>query len=123
MKLEAWQENLLEVLEIVSDISLQERAWINRERFLPDPTELICQIFDNSALFESDERSQKLIQLFSKEAQDNLIYLDQLERQIDVDLYTVNPEELLKNESWIRFAHHCKITRDSLIKSLESNRN
>ena len=54
MEREPWHDSLLESLEVLADIPLQVRIWVEGDTtvFVESPTELVCQVFDDSAILE-----------------------------------------------------------------------
>lgn len=95
--MEAWQAAFIESLEQASDIERQRRAWTAHSHDVPDPTELMCQIFDDSAVGDFLEEGP----VFSEAADASLRRLSSLADRVDLHL---PPDALLASEVWIEFA-------------------
>jgi len=106
MKKEPWHDNLLESLEILSNIPLQRRVWVDGDFdicYIISPAELICQVFD----FCFPEDIQKDTELISPTADLVLreIYKITCLRKLDLDR---TPEDLLSDPEWIRVSQLAK---------------
>ena len=97
MKLEPWHESLIESLSWASDIDLQRREWTdNFALTVGTPTELVCQIFDDSGVGD-------LLELgfaFSDDIDGVLRRMSSLVPEIDLEQ---SPESLLMDLKWKNF--------------------
>lgn len=82
MRLEPWQQMVLDTLYELSDASFQERAWLHcSDDEVSSPTETVNQLFDDSGLSELLERGI----VFSENADSALKQLSQLIDTIDFE--------------------------------------
>lgn len=107
-----WQAAFIESLEAASDIDRQRVAWVDRTGpFFPDPVELICQIFDDSAI--EDLMAKGVV--FSETTDAAIRRLDALVEGLILDQ---KPKQLLASEDWIEFAREagrvCALVRGHL---------
>jgi hypothetical protein len=95
-----WQVQLVESLEAAADIDWQRRTWI--DRVPPDdpaPGELLCQIFDDSAI---DELMAGGV-VFSEATDAVLRELSELADDLDERELNEEPALLLSNKRWVSF--------------------
>jgi len=98
MKMRAWHADFVQSLEEATDIDAQRAAWIARTNTdFPEPTELLCQIFDDSGV--DDLLAEGAV--FSEATDVALRELSQLASRQDL---TETPERLLSSEGWLEFA-------------------
>jgi hypothetical protein len=99
MKMQAWQAALIDSLEDLSDTERQKSAWLDLTgAFFPAPVELICQVFDDSAIDISLAKGR----VFSDETDAILRWL--MARVADFDV-AVDPRVLLSSAAWTEIAH------------------
>lgn len=92
-----WHAGLIESLEAASDLERQRSAWLGRGGpHVPDPVELVCQIFDDSAI--DDVLAEGVV--FSSSTDAMLRRLSALAAELDL---TLPPEALLASEGWVGF--------------------
>jgi hypothetical protein len=92
--LSTWQRAVVECLQELSDLDLQRKAWLDANGpVLPDPGELICQLFDDSGLGDELQSGEA----FAPECDTALRELDQAVVRVDVEQ---PPRELLGSEPW-----------------------
>jgi len=91
-----WLGPFLDSLGQLADLDRQKRAWIagGPEHF-PAPTELICQIFDDSGVQESLDSGTA----FSEEADILLRQLGEIVAHLDMSR---GPEILIRDPNWLR---------------------
>lgn len=93
-----WQAEFVQSLEAASDVRRQRVAWVDRTGpFFPDPVELICQIFDDSAI--EDLMAKGVV--FSEATDAAIRRLHALVSELDLNQ---EPERLLSSEGWTAFA-------------------
>jgi hypothetical protein len=98
MKAQDWHAGFVQSLQEASDIERQRRAWVGRgDPSFPAPTELVCQIVDDSGL--GDLLAEGVV--FSKATDDMLRRLCSLAAELDL---SAAPGALLSSEGWIGFA-------------------
>lgn len=98
MKTQSWHSGFVKSLEEASDIGAQRAAWVDRTSIhFPEPTELICQIFDDSGV--DDLLAEGVV--FSDTTDAALRRLSELAARLDLDQA---PERLISSEGWIQFA-------------------
>lgn len=102
--MEFWQAELIESLEQASDIERQRTAWIGSNApDVPDPVELICQIFDDTAVGDLLEKGA----VFSEATDAALRRLRSLAAELDLNLA---PDALLSSAGWLEFAREARRT-------------
>ena len=102
---------VVECLRDLSDLNLQRRAWLaGDDRTLPSPTELICQLFDDTGLDEELEAGQ----VFSPKCDAFLRNLSRKCWDIDVDR---SPRLLLEDSNW----HDVANTASVALLEIEKN--
>ncbi len=98
MKIQAWHAGFLLSLEEASDIDAQRAAWVDRtSTHFPEPTELICQMFDDSGI--DDLLAEGVV--FSETTDAALRWLSALAARLDMDQ---SPERLMSSNGWLEFA-------------------
>src|SRR5687768_8848777 len=98
MNAQDWHVAFLQSLEEASNLERQRRAWIGgMEPAFPTPTELICQIFDDSGV--NDLLSEGIV--FSESTDALIKKLSLLTGHLNL---MSGPAALLSSEDWIRFA-------------------
>lgn len=96
MRPEGWHDNFLVALATAADIETQKTAWLEQRGYLPCPAELLCQLFDDSAIDDLLERGD----VFSPTTDQTLRELSELAGRIDA---TEPPQRLLRSREWVRF--------------------
>ena len=86
-------------LRDLADGEHQLQTWIHRQTSDPrSPSELVCQLFDDTGLEHSLER-RRGTPVFSAEADELLLELSRLVDRLD-DLAELSPSELLADARW-----------------------
>jgi hypothetical protein len=93
LKLEPWQQLVLDTLRELSDASFQTRVWVRCENEISSPTEAVNQLFDDSGL--GDLLEGELV--FSEKAD---LLLKELSRHVDTINFEQPIEELLSDDRW-----------------------
>lgn len=110
-----WHDWLVESLEMACDHAAQRAGWVDATRFFPPPVEVICGIFDDSAIMDLLARGP----VFSELTDASLRSLDTLAEAVDVDLH---PKVLLASAAWLAFTREAEralaLLRDDLEPSL-----
>ena len=91
-----WKTNFLLSLQELSSIEKQYIAWIEKKETLDSPSEIVCQIFDDSGVTE--KLKDQSTQIFSKKIDEELLKLSQM---IDNICIEIQPDILLKSKKWI----------------------
>ena len=62
MQKQSWKKNFILSLKEISDISRQCHAWILKKELLDSPSEIVCQLFDDSGV--SDKLKNQNVSVF-----------------------------------------------------------
>lgn len=95
---QGWHAGFIQSLEEASDVEAQRAAWVDRTNTqFPAPTELICQIFDDSGI--NDLLAEGAV--FSETTDAALKRFSALTARLDLD---EEPERLMASKRWLEFA-------------------
>lgn len=98
MTMEPWHAGFLESLEAAADLHGQRTAWVDRTNTqFPDPVELMCQLFDDSGVFDLLADGG----VFCEATDAALRRLSVLADGLDVE---ADPGLLLSSAGWLEFA-------------------
>ena len=110
-----WQQGFIDSLAAASDLLAQQRAWVQRSGpFFPDPAELICQVFDDSAILEMIQAGTA----FSPTTNARILRLSELADAIDTTCDRPFAK-LWASQAWVTFAQHASAVRLLVLSDLE----
>jgi hypothetical protein len=99
MKPEPWHATFIQSLQELADLQAQTRAWVGGAApEFPSPTELVCQVFDDSGILELLARGP----VFSPETDACLLEVSRRVDEVDLEQ---PPQDLVRNAAWLCVVH------------------
>ena len=99
MKTQNWHGGFLQALEEIANTTRQRQSWVDlSDSLFPSPTELVCQLFDDSGVNDLLEKGI----VFSEDTDAILRRLSSLAGELDLD---ISPEVLLSSAQWIELTY------------------
>lgn len=106
--MQAWREAVIEALRDIADTEAQRAAWVSGEGHqIPDPTELACELFDDTGLW--DRLSAGVV--FSQQGDEALRRLGRLFETSSLEGHLA---DVLESREWKRIVALARAALDCL---------
>lgn len=118
---ESVKTDVIECLRLLSNLEAQRASWNAGDGAIPDPAEILCQLFDDSYLdgYLKNSDHPDIPPVFSSEVDESLRRLSKLVEQLDVS----RPWKfLLRDARWSELCSLAAETVSLLEKSIDNSR-